>query len=105
MGVVKCNVHGKQQFTNVCIHIEKELNEGILPEYYITEPLYSKVCKVCKKKYDLIIETKITFDEALDLESNELELFEQKISHVENEIKYRAFCIECYKEIAAIQKQ
>ncbi|NMH86764.1 hypothetical protein [Flavivirga algicola] len=102
MGIILCQVHGKQNFSKVCTHIWKEFANNNFPPMRKLPGYGVRVCDKCYEENYVEELPKITFEQLLNLpEEAYLKLSETlypKYPNLSGSIK----CVECIRYIELI---
>lgn len=107
MGLMRCEKHGLQGFSEVCGHIDAEYKQGIYREhndFCIGELLGILICEECWKRVDLNVfqpYLEMSQDEFIDLNDEEAKPIEDKWSEIYNSVGRQVWCLKCVSEITS----
>ena len=102
MGIIKCPIHGRQGFYEMCEHIWENLENEIISEMKELPVLHTKICHDCFANNNVEELGKVTFEDILELPEEEQIRFEEKVGSKYDNLNRKVKCIECLNQIRLI---
>ena len=96
-----CKEHGRQGFQEMCEHIWRDYQNGIVPEIKNLPILMTKICNNCYSKHNIVEIQNITFDLILELSEEDQDMIFDKISSIYDKISRKIECIKCIDKLVA----
>ena len=99
MGVIICDKHGEQYFSEVCLHIHEAIEKEISVPCFNIKVLNLKVCKSCFFEYDFESIADLNVEKLLRLDESEQEWYEKIISKKYNQVDRKGICSKCFADL------
>ncbi|PJJ58618.1 hypothetical protein [Hymenobacter chitinivorans] len=102
MGGITCPIHGPSGFYELCEHIHRDFNNGVIPERRYLPVCRTQLCTDCYYENNVKEIPYLTYDEILSLPKEEYLILEDRIRTVYNAINRRHICANCFKQVQII---
>ncbi len=97
MGIVKCEIHGRQGFYEICGHLRDAFDVGEYPKMVVLNFFDIRICRKCDFELDFSAHKRYTFDELIEATDKDAKEIEKQLSKEYDRIpRRRSICTQCY---------